>query len=162
MGKAIFGIGTNADNAVESSNVNVYPSNPGAGVYIGMNTQYNNSSYWGFLDTGSNFYYFNDDGESSIATCNNNNPSPYCPNNDLPLTISNQSINEFKNSTIYIGNAQSLLNNGNNAYSNIGIYTDPGVENIFDLGLPFFYGKTIYVGFNGESSSIASGAYWAF
>jgi hypothetical protein len=59
-----------------------------------------------------------------------------------------------------IGNADSLFNTVNSAFSELG-GTSP-VGSGFDWGLPFFFNKTIYVGIEGTSSSLGSGPYWAY
>jgi hypothetical protein len=37
-----------------------------------------------------------------------------------------------------------------------------GIADTFDFGLPFFYGRNVYEVFEGKSSSVASGPYFAF
>jgi hypothetical protein len=59
-----------------------------------------------------------------------------------------------------IGNADSLFNTSNSAFAELG-GTAP-VGSGFDWGLPFFFGKTIYVGLDGTKSNLATGPYWAY
>lgn len=164
IGYAIFGIGTNSDNSV-GPDVNVYPSNSfltsGGLIPIGMPVQYSNNSLikHGFLDTGSNFYYFKD---STITQCPTSNPNffTYCQSNPVTVNPSNQSENEvYIATTANIANANNLQSSGNVAFSNYG--ANLGTR-YFDYGLPFFFNKTVYVGFSNESSSIGNGPYWAF
>ena len=73
------------------------------------------------------------------------------------------------------GDATTLLNSSvdkggsNAAFSNLaGGFALNGVNDYVNLGLPFFYGRTVYVGISGQAppsgispSSVGLG-YWAF
>jgi hypothetical protein len=37
-----------------------------------------------------------------------------------------------------------------------------GDSSSFDWGLPFFYGRRVYIGLEGQSSSLGAGPYYAF
>ncbi|MGD1075383.1 MAG: DUF3443 family protein [Thermodesulfovibrionales bacterium] len=55
-------------------------------------------------------------------------------------------------------NAGSLHNSPNNVFADLG-GTDFGE---FDWGLPFFFGRNVYVGMEGTASSLGIGPYWAY
>lgn len=160
VGYAIFGIDTNSDNSV-GSGVNVYPSQAfnvsNGSIPIGMPVKYapNPSVTHGFIDTGSNFYFFTD---NSISLCSNG--LYYCPSNSLTVNPANQnSTGNYIATNVNILNADTLQSTNNTAFSNFGANLG---HSYFDYGLPFFFNKTVYVGFTGTSSKIGSGAYWAF
>lgn len=165
-GYAIFGIGTNTDNDVNAANVNIYPSKDQGIIPIGMKTKFNAESMIGFLDTGSNLYFFTD---NNINTCNADGISYiYCPNGDIMLNLQNQDKhNSFINTSINIGNASDLLYSPNLNFSNLGAIMGhlAGLA-YFDLGMTFYFGKTIYMGFdNGMPVSKLggeTGPFWAF
>ena len=149
VGSAILGIGTNSSNAIPPG-VNVYPLS--LTNQETMQTQFNGSSLSSLLDTGSNGYFFDD---SSIATC----AAWYCPAATLSLTANNLAAAGYRATTFNLGNADTLFNSNNGAFSNLGA---PIHAPYFDWGLPFFYGRTVFIGINGRSSSLGTGPYWAF
>jgi len=156
---AIFGIGTNMDNQVISG-VNVYPSFSSGDLPIDMPVKFNGSDLMGFLDTGSNYFFFDD---SSIPKCNNINTSFYCPNSPMTLLPENQAESKIYIATsLDVANANQVFSTGNTAFSNIGDSLGGLLAGQFDYGLPFFFGKTVYIGFDGKSSSLDTGPYWAF
>ena len=58
-----------------------------------------------------------------------------------------------------VGNASQLLANGNYALNDLA--GDIGISSFVDLGMPFFYGRTIYYGLD-QSGSGGSGPFIAF
>jgi hypothetical protein len=59
-----------------------------------------------------------------------------------------------------IGNATTLFNSGNSVFSDLGGSLS-GVAG-FDWGLPFFLGRSVFVGIEGRSSTLGTGPYWAY
>ena len=57
-----------------------------------------------------------------------------------------------------IGNFDRLTSSSNNVFAEIG-GNDP---DYFDWGLPFHFGRNIYIGLEGTESSLGSGTYWAY
>ena len=150
IGYAIFGVGTNVDNTPNGS-VNYYPIDTGATIPITMNTLYKGTDISGFLDTGSNAYFFYD---NALPICDD----WYCPSNQVALTSFNgESLipNNF-----YINNSNTLFSTDNGSFSNLGGPIEFGFY--FDYGLSFFFGKTVYICFEGKTCAGRTGPYWAF
>jgi hypothetical protein len=57
-----------------------------------------------------------------------------------------------------IANANALFNTGHNVFNDVGGPNAGG----FDLGLPFFFGRTVYVAIEGASAGGVTGPYYAF
>ncbi|HEY3929803.1 MAG TPA: DUF3443 family protein [Candidatus Koribacter sp.] len=164
-GTMYFGIGTQSNNT-PASGVKVL----GLNGYGNFGTSFQSKSYPNsFADTGSNSYFVGTYDSSTkkastgIAVCNlgsSSNPAYfYCPSSELSetATMSSSSSSATKSVSFNVGNANTL--NGY-AMSDLAATNSDGTS--FDWGLPFFYGRTVYVGLDGTSSSLGSGAYVAF
>lgn len=157
-GYMILGIGTQANNT-PSNEVQVYPISS-AQTFI------NGNYYPSFFDSGSDGYYF--DGPSSLPPCG---PSDlaygwYCPSSLQTLTAVVSGLNGSPSSQINfnIANANDIISvsNPNNVFNNVGGPIPDSIDGYFDWGLPFFLGRTIYVGIQGRSSILGTGPYWAY
>lgn len=65
------------------------------------------------------------------------------------------------NVTFQIANADALFDTTNKAFDDLGgnIILDGSV---FDWGMPFFYGRPVYLVIDGQSSSAGAGPFFAF
>ncbi len=153
-----FGVNTNSNNTI--SVANKYNATYSSGLPV-FNATYNNSNYSAFLDTGTNTLSLSNSG---INTCNSPYTSWFCPSSTQALTIGNfNSNNAIVNTTINIANTINLLNSGNTAYNNLGTTIPSGFGGQFiDYGLPFFFGKTVQIVFNGSQSNLGTGPFWAW
>ncbi|GGP26259.1 DUF3443 family protein [Silvimonas amylolytica] len=148
-GSLVFGIGTASNNAL--SGVTQYPTNYVGFLYMGIGSTANSS---GFFDSGSNIYFLPSTVASACASGSNSaGPDFFCPNTTLSPTVAIAAYNTNRSPsttvTLSIANATSLFSSGNIAYSNIGgPNSNPGI----DLGFPFNYGRSVYVGFNSGST----------
>ena len=162
-GYAIFGVGTNSDNSF-GDNVKVYkmdpnPSNCFAAIGC-IETSLagaGNSITLGFLDTGSNFMFF----QSDISYNPVHGYQYYTPSPAVQLTASNTSTDGAVATSFNIANADNVFGTNNSSFNNIGYYFN-GIQNNLDYGLPFFFGKTVYICYDGQTCNGQSGPYWAF
>ena len=83
----------------------------------------------------------------------------YCPTAETKFTATNTGSNGASGTvTFNIANARTLLNSGNTAFNNLG----GGFAGSFDYGLPFFFGRNVYVGIENQSTPGGVGPYWAY
>jgi Protein of unknown function (DUF3443) len=158
VGSITFGIGTQSNNGFGSAGVLTVD---GAGDFTTLfdNQTLGNS----FIDSGSNAYYFPD---KSIPTCSAN-AEFYCPSSTLSLSATNLGQNGASSIVgIQIADLNSL-STSNFALADIGgqAPSDTGSDvfnNYFDFGLPFFYGRSVFVLFDGATSGSVSGPAYAY
>jgi len=155
-GTLAFGIGTQSNNALGSAKVFRVD---GAGNFLQPLVYDGNAFAVSFIDSGSNGIFFNSSG--MIPVCRDYR-SFYCPASPLSLSATVQDINNGSDTVTFgVANADQLLANPNAsvlpdlAGPNIGFQT-------FDFGLPFFFGRSVYVGIASKQTSAATGPFWAF
>ena len=156
-GQLVLGIGTQANNG--PSGVVAYPANPFTGDFI---TVFNGITYGdpnssSFIDTGSNGLFFNDPG---LPACAPPNAAWFCPPATTNLSAVTEGFTGMPSVTVpfQIGNAIGLFNSGNRVFAELG----GQFSGIFDWGLPFFYGRNVFVGIQGRNSSLGAGPLWAY
>lgn len=154
QGYLVLGIGTRSNNNPVGATVLTADGNGNFG------TTFQGSSYSGsFIDSGSNGLYFPQ--PSSLSTCGSSSDVSgwFCPSSVITYSATQNGNNGVgANVSFQIGNAQTLLGSGLNVFNDIGAPNSSG----FDWGLPFFLGRTVFIGLDGTSSSLGSGAYWAY
>ena len=60
--------------------------------------------------------------------------------------------------TYQVASYSTLIGSGNKVFAN----SSADVTSPFIWGMPFFYGRTVYVGLENKSSSLGTGPYWAY
>jgi hypothetical protein len=155
-GTLVFGIGTESNNALNASQR--FQTDP-SGDIIGT---FNGRTLNTFLDSGSNALFFND---SSLPQCGGALGTFYCPSTSLTFTAGLAGYDNSSGSTSFgVVSASTLLgsngNNGNYALNDLaGLF---GSLPDLDLGLPFFYGRYVYVGADRTQSGGTQQPYVAF
>src|SRR5579862_197095 len=152
-GSLIFGIGTQSNNALN-----------GAQVYTADNTgafsvTFNGTVYSGsFIDSGSNGIFFLDGQTLGISECTDN-PGFYCPNATQSYSVITTGTNGAAGTVAFnVANADTLFATGNSAFNNLGGSNGQS----FDLGLPFFFGRNVFIGIEGQTTPGGTGPYWAY
>jgi uncharacterized protein DUF3443 len=153
-GSLVFGIGTEANNALGSAKV--YTTD----AVGNLSTTFSGRTYSAsFLDTGSNGLFFLDSSTIGLPPCPKGASGFACPASTASYTATNTGANGTSGQVSFrIANAQSLFRTGNNAFDNLG-GPDTGQ---FDWGLPFFLGRTTFIGIEGQSTPGGTGPYWAY
>ncbi len=149
-GTLTFGIGTQTNNTLASSAtvLNVDP-------FGNLLATYKGTPLVGFFDTGSNAYFF-DDPTNAFAPCVGNFVGFYCQPGSVAMpavSVSSFPIsgsannNATKTFNISVANAMTLFaSNSNFAFNSLAGPAADTSEPSFDLGLPFFYGRTVFMG----------------
>ncbi|MDR5832688.1 DUF3443 domain-containing protein [Caballeronia sp. LZ034LL] len=135
-GVLIFGIGTQSNNAL--TGVTKYGTDP----YGNLTGIYKGNTLATFFDSGSNGNFFPD----NYTLCSNDNAF-YCPGSEQSLSAKiagsegNAAIVPFQ-----LVSARTLTADGSKyAFDSLG--GQLGLSNMFDFGLPFFFGRHVYVGY---------------
>lgn len=166
-GTLYFGIGTETNNGLGSATILTTTgstSSYGPGL---LTATYNGASLpQSFLDSGSTDYSFVD---SAIPLCSNTDLSGYyCPTSTLNLAVSMTGGNQKSVSlSLPLNSAQILLSTTFAAIPGTGFNpststTLQSYPSSFDFGLPFFYGRSVYVAIEGRTAAGAVGPYVAF
>lgn len=153
-GYLTFGIGTEANNALASGAQKLQTDHFGTVQSASLSGTAVTS---GFFDSGSNGLFFPD---SAIALCSVSTGF-YCPASPVSLQPSVTGFNAVAVSLpVTIGNAQTLFNSGGYAFNNIG--GNAIGSGAFDFGMPFFYGRTVYIGYDSSTANTSGAASPAF
>jgi hypothetical protein len=157
-GTLIFGVGTQANNAIGSAGI--YRADSSTGDFT---TTYKGKTYSAsFIDSGSNAYFFAD---TSIPSCTASTGF-YCPLGTLSLTATNASYDGSNAGAVSftVVNMDDLSLSITAAPIGGAVDNRAGVSvsNGFDWGLPFFYGRRVFVVFEGSSATAGNGPYWAY
>ncbi|MCO8649191.1 DUF3443 domain-containing protein, partial [Burkholderia multivorans] len=140
-GLLTFGIGTQSNNALgAASTLTSTTAGDVTATFLGRTVT-------AFFDTGSNAYFFDD---SSQAVCSRNT-SFYCPTSTTTYSATLTGQNGTSAGvTMPVVNADAVFANTSTfAFNDIAGPFDS--SQWLDLGLPHFYGKTIYFGMDRRS-----------
>jgi hypothetical protein len=163
-GSMIFGIGTQSNNSLNSAQAQATNASGN------FTTTFNGVAYpRSFIDSGSNGYFFLNATTAGLPDCSSTSIAPgfYCPASTTSLTAINtgpspsgSKVSVAANIAFSIGNAVAVFN----ANSSANAFNDIGGDNPgeFDWGLPFFFGRTVFIGIEGQASGAGTGPYWAY
>jgi len=154
-GQVLLGIGTAANNVPAASSALALDGK------AEFTTVFDGTSYTSFIDTGSNAFFFAPPASAGLPACPGNDSSWLCPANTASLTASLTGAGAGSAQVSFqITNFEALAGSGNNVFKDLG-GSSLGTD-LFAWGLPFFFGRSVYVGIEGRASSIGTGPYVAF
>ena len=168
-----FGIATRSDNALGSATIYAldpcenFPTVTFNGIsYTDTFCNGTGSGLGGFLDTGSNAFYISDantlksSGVSGISDCASSTGGSgfYCVTGGV-TTLSPVNFVGFggvgsANISLNINDATTLFSTSNSLFNDLGSDSVSGgtpSTDFWDLGLPFFLGRTVFVGIAGTA-----------
>jgi hypothetical protein len=155
-GSLVFGIGTKSNNAPGNAKVLALS------VLGSFTTMYGSQTLTqSFIDSGSNGLFFPD---ASLPLCTGTIADGYyCPSTVQTLSATNQGATGVtSNVTFKVANAESLLNYNANFWA-FGTISGPNpIAQSFDFGLPFFYGRNVFVAIEGQNTPAGMGPYVAY
>ncbi|HAT30779.1 MAG TPA: hypothetical protein DCW29_07990 [Janthinobacterium sp.] len=146
-GTLIFGIGTQSNNRIGSATV--YRTDAVGNI----NTTYRGTPWTAsFFDSGSNALYFSD---TSLRMCPTSTGF-YCPTAPLTLSATNSafdgSVSGLVNFTIEsVDGLNGSVTAASVGGTNFGD-SHSSLNNAFDWGLPFFFGRSVFVAFEGAGA----------
>jgi uncharacterized protein DUF3443 len=151
-GSMIFGIGTQSNNALGSARVLT------ADASGNFTTIFNGQSYPdSFLDSGSNGVFFLDTATTGLPVCTDSTEF-YCPPRTQSFSATHRGANGATTTFSFnVGNADAIPNRFAAAVELAG----PN-SGTFDWGLPFFFGRAIFVAIEGQGAPGGAAPYWAY
>lgn len=155
-GTLVFGVNTQANNAIAGETV--FKTN-GSGDF---STTYKGRTYASsFIDSGSNGYFFTD---TTIRACSGGDF--FCPAATLALSATNSAADGSASGTVdfNVVNLVQLASTIRAAHVG-GTLTSTSTSSntdYFDWGLPFFYGRRVFVVMEGATVNGTAGPLWAY
>jgi hypothetical protein len=157
-GTLFFGIGTEGDNGLGSATLYAVDSATGTLSTTYAGTDFSNS----VIDSGSTGYYFPDE---SIPTCSKSDPGRgfYCPPSPLAKNAVIAGANGPQAQVGFtVGNADDLFNSAPADSAVFPTLAGPlgGLQvpsGTFDWGMPFFFGRSVFVLFERRSAGSTTG-----
>jgi hypothetical protein len=162
QGYLALGVGTVANNNTPPASVNILKADP---TFLTMLTTFQGTqNHNAFIDSGSNTLGIYPSGSvlQDLGNCGGGANGFFCPTDSPTLSATMQANTGGAQATVpfQIVNSFSLIDSGNNAFSTLGSYS---VNDEFDWGINFFYGRTVYVVIKGSTASgLGTGPLWAF
>jgi hypothetical protein len=174
-GTMTFGIGTQGNNGVGSATT--FEADPYEEPGI-IQTTWQGTTYDGLFDTGSNFYYFANTTNPTIALCGTTAPDDqvYCPGGTGATAGSAGTTLSLEASIQPYTGASSPSSTVDFSITNLFVNTNPnaiaannvGGTVVFDYfiwGMPYFYGRKLYfglAGINATTQDVTTNPYYAF
>jgi len=156
-GQLVFGIGTQSNNALGSAQVIGVSPSSGTFTTVHDGTTYSRS----ILDSGSTGLFFR---SNALPVCASPNNAYYCPASTTQLSAMIEGVNGTTSAVSFsVANASAVAQTYPND-SALPLLAGPAfvTSSIFDWGLPFFYGRTVYAAIEQQATPGGVGPYVAY
>jgi len=142
-GTLVFGIGTESNNTLAAAQT--FTTNAYGDL---TNSSFNGQTVTAFFDSGSNAYFFVD---GSLPLCTSYSGF-YCPTSQQTRQVTVVGLNNVKaTASLDILSAATLFaNSANFAFNDLA--GQFGSASTVDIGVPFFFGRYLYYGFDQSAS----------
>ena len=163
-GRLVFGIGTQTNNQLPAM-ANLYQLNvdPVSMDYLSVSVQLGSRNYTqSYIDSGANATFF-DSALPRVCTVSGGVQGEwYCPasTSHQTATLIDTAGRVSPSFELAVANADTLFNTGAVAFANLAGSVGQGADTVA-LGLPFFYGRTVYTAIWGGSLSL-NGPWYSF
>lgn len=155
-GSLIFGIETRSNNALGTSKI--YTTDVFGNIFTTFGAVTYSGPTGGYIDSGSNLLSFPSPSATSLPSCSDSTHF-YCPAATQAYTAVNRGLNGVSGQVSFsVSNTDSLIRSGNTAFSDLG----GNLVSEFDWGLPFFFGRKVFVAIEGQQTPSGAGPYWAY
>lgn len=152
-GQVLFGIGTQSNNGLGSATAYTVDSFTGT-----FTTSFQGSSLTSsFIDTGSNAFFFAS--SPPLPSCS----GFYCPSTTQNLSARITGKNGASTTVDFsVASARTLFATGDTVFNNLA--GPVPFSNSFDWGLPFFLGRQVFIGIQGQPQPLGAppAPYFAF
>ncbi|MGH8778222.1 DUF3443 domain-containing protein [Paraburkholderia sp.] len=156
-GQLVFGIGTQTNNGLGNAQVIGVSAANGTFTTVQNGTTYAKS----IVDSGSTGLFFQ---TSDLPVCSSPDNAYYCPSSTQQLSAMIQGVNGVNSSVSFsVGNAVTLVQTYGSD-SAMPLFAGPAfvTSTVFDWGLPFFYGRTVYAAIEQQPTPGGTGPYVAY
>jgi hypothetical protein len=163
-GRLVFGIGTQSNNQLPpGATVLHMQTDPASPAYLYLRATTGGVIYdFSYVDSGSNAYFFDDSSLSMHCVGAGAGAVWYCPGSTQARTVVlSDALGASGTVNLSIASADVLFASPNTAFSNLGGASGSANPGAFVLGLPFFYGRTVYTAIWGQALA-AAGPWVAF
>ena len=149
-GQLVFGVGTEPNNALGSAMLYTLDTNDNFAQVVYNGTTYDSG---GSIDSSSNALLLASPAILGIQNCLDN--PFYCPGSTTPVSLTTTGANGASGTvTVNVANADILFSDNPDfsAFNNLARESvNSSASDQFVLGLPFFFGRTVFVGIAGTT-----------
>lgn len=157
-GMAYLGVGTQSNNMpTGSEKVFTASTDLSNSCYSSFRTTWNGSTTCAYMDTGSSCYFFPNSTSNAIAV---DSGGDYNPSSPLTLTATMIGMNGVSLTENFVVASPDAAQSGTVVIPYWGV--EEASSQPFDWGLPFFFGKTVFVGNQNATTAIGAGPYYAY
>jgi hypothetical protein len=163
-GRLVFGIGTQTNNQLPpGATVLHVQTDPASAAYLYLRAETGGAVYdFSYVDSGSNALFFDDAALSTHCLGAGAGASWYCPPSTQSRSlVLSDALGSSSSVSLSIASADVLFASPNTAFGNLAGASGSANPGAFVLGLPFFYGRSVFTSIWGQALA-ANGPWVAY